>query len=62
MVHVIAIVSEGDETIKNLADHVIEVPDCHESIAPLLTCSSITNYVVLHCFNARCVMLTSHVI
>ncbi len=35
--HVIAIVSKGDETIKNLADHVIEVPDCHESIAPLLT-------------------------
>ncbi len=35
--NVIAIVSKGDETIKNLADHVIEVPDCHESIAPLLT-------------------------
>ena len=34
---VIAIVTEGDETIKNLADHVIEVPDCHEAIAPLLT-------------------------
>ncbi|TLX70949.1 glutamine--fructose-6-phosphate transaminase (isomerizing) [Labilibacter sediminis] len=34
---VIAIVTEGDETIKKLADHVIEVPDCHEAIAPLLT-------------------------
>ncbi len=34
---VIAIVTEGDETIKKMADHVIEVPDCHESIAPLLT-------------------------
>ncbi len=35
--NVIAIVTEGDETIKNLADHVIEVPDCHEAISPLLT-------------------------
>ncbi len=34
---VIAIVTEGDETIKNMADHVIEVPDCHEAISPLLT-------------------------
>lgn len=34
---VIAIVTEGDETIKNLADHVIEVPDAHEAISPLLT-------------------------
>jgi len=34
---VIAIVTEGDETIKKMADHVIEVPDCHEAIAPLLT-------------------------
>ena len=34
---VIAIVTEGDETIKKLADHVIEVPDSHEAIAPLLT-------------------------
>ncbi len=34
---VIAIVTEGDETIKKLADHVIEVPDCHEALSPLLT-------------------------
>ncbi len=34
---VIAIVTEGDTVIKNLADHVIEVPDCHEALAPLLT-------------------------
>lgn len=34
---VIAVVTEGDQTIKKLADHVIEVPDCHESVAPLLT-------------------------
>ncbi|MCT4648585.1 MAG: glutamine--fructose-6-phosphate transaminase (isomerizing) [Carboxylicivirga sp.] len=34
---VIAIVTKGDEVIKKMADHVIEVPDCHEAIAPLLT-------------------------
>ncbi len=34
---VIAVVTEGDETIKKMADHVIEVPDTHEAIAPLLT-------------------------
>ncbi len=34
---VIAIVTEGDQTIKKMADHVIEVPDCHEAVAPLLT-------------------------
>jgi glucosamine--fructose-6-phosphate aminotransferase (isomerizing) len=35
---VIAIVTEGDDVIRKMADHVIEVPDCHEAIAPLLTC------------------------
>ncbi|WP_066632203.1 glutamine--fructose-6-phosphate transaminase (isomerizing) [Labilibacter marinus] len=34
---VIAVVTKGDETIKKMADHVIEVPDSHEAIAPLLT-------------------------
>jgi len=34
--NIIAIVSEGDDTIKKIANHVIEVPDCHEAIAPLL--------------------------
>ncbi len=34
---VIAIVTEGDTVIKDLADHVIEVPKSHEAIAPLLT-------------------------
>jgi len=34
---VIAIITQGDEVIKKMADHVIEVPDCHEAIAPLLT-------------------------
>lgn len=34
---IIAIVTEGDETVKELADHVIEVPETSESISPLLT-------------------------
>lgn len=34
---IIAIVTEGDETVKNLADHVIEVPETEEFLAPLLT-------------------------
>ncbi len=34
---VIAIVTEGDTVIKDMADHVIEVPKSHEAIAPLLT-------------------------
>jgi len=35
--NVIAIVTEGDTTIKNMADHVIEVPKANEALAPLLT-------------------------
>lgn len=34
---VIAVVTKGDEVIKKMADHVIEVPECHEALAPLLT-------------------------
>ena len=34
---IIAIVTEGDETVKDLADHVIEVPETMESLTPLLT-------------------------
>lgn len=34
---VIAIVTEGDTTIRQMADHVIEVPNCNEAFAPLLT-------------------------
>ncbi len=34
---VIAVVTEGDETIKGMADHVIEVPEAPEHLAPLLT-------------------------
>ena len=34
---VIAIVSEGDKEIKNIADHVIEVPDVPECLTPIIT-------------------------
>ncbi len=33
---IIAIVTEGDETVKNLADHWIEIPDTMEMLVPLL--------------------------
>ena len=33
---VIAIVSEGDETIRKMADHVIEVPNIDEALMPLI--------------------------
>jgi glucosamine--fructose-6-phosphate aminotransferase (isomerizing) len=34
---IIGIVTEGDEDVKKLADHVIEVPETIESLSPLLT-------------------------
>ncbi|QDO93397.1 glutamine--fructose-6-phosphate transaminase (isomerizing) [Formosa sediminum] len=34
---IIGIVTEGDESVKNLADHVIEVPESSEFLTPLLT-------------------------
>ncbi len=34
---IIAIVSEGDTTVKELAEHVIEVPETIEALTPLLT-------------------------
>jgi glucosamine--fructose-6-phosphate aminotransferase (isomerizing) len=34
---IIAIVSEGDDTVKGMADHVIEVPETFEAFTPLLT-------------------------
>ncbi len=34
---VIAVVTEGDTIIKNLADHVIEIPDSAQALAPLIT-------------------------
>ncbi|HUH46711.1 MAG TPA: glutamine--fructose-6-phosphate transaminase (isomerizing) [Arenibacter sp.] len=34
---IIAIVTEGDQQVKELADHVIEVPETMENLTPLLT-------------------------
>ncbi|RIA08385.1 glucosamine--fructose-6-phosphate aminotransferase (isomerizing) [Flavobacteriaceae bacterium MAR_2010_72] len=34
---IIGIVTEGDESVRELADHVIEVPETLESLSPLLT-------------------------
>ena len=34
---IIAIVTEGDVTVKNMADHVIEIPETEEALSPLLT-------------------------
>ncbi|WP_394748373.1 glutamine--fructose-6-phosphate transaminase (isomerizing) [Spongiimicrobium salis] len=34
---IIAVVTEGDETVKELADHVVEVPETLETLTPLLT-------------------------
>jgi glutamine---fructose-6-phosphate transaminase (isomerizing) len=34
---VIAVVTQGDAVIQKMADYVIEVPECHEALAPLLT-------------------------
>lgn len=34
---IIAVVTEGDQTVTALADHVIEVPETFESLTPLLT-------------------------
>ncbi|WP_430905998.1 glutamine--fructose-6-phosphate transaminase (isomerizing) [Maribacter sp. 2-571] len=34
---IIAIVTEGDEQVRSLADHVVEVPETLESLTPLLT-------------------------
>ena len=33
---IIAIVTEGDTTVKKLADHVIEIPETEEMMVPLL--------------------------
>ena len=33
----IAVVTKGDVTVKELADYVIEIPECSEALSPLLT-------------------------
>ena len=34
---IIAVVTEGDVTVKEIADHVIEIPETEEAFTPLLT-------------------------
>ena len=34
---IIAIINEGDTVIRNIADHVIEVPEADELLSPLIT-------------------------
>ncbi len=34
---IVAIVTKGDETIRNIADHVIEVPEVSECLSPIIT-------------------------
>lgn len=34
---IIGIVTQGDQSVRNLADHVIEVPETSESLSPLVT-------------------------
>jgi glucosamine--fructose-6-phosphate aminotransferase (isomerizing) len=34
---IIAVVTEGDTTVREIADHVIEIPDTEEALTPLLT-------------------------
>lgn len=34
---IIAVVTEGDVTVREIADHVIEIPDTEEALSPLLT-------------------------
>lgn len=33
---VIAVVTKGDKIIRKMADHIIEIPECHEAVSPLL--------------------------
>jgi glucosamine--fructose-6-phosphate aminotransferase (isomerizing) len=34
---IIAVVTEGDQTVREIADHVIEIPETEEALSPLLT-------------------------
>jgi glucosamine--fructose-6-phosphate aminotransferase (isomerizing) len=34
---IIAVVTEGDVTVRDIADHVIEIPETEEALSPLLT-------------------------
>ena len=34
---IIAVVTDGDQVVRNMADHIIEIPDTLEAFTPLLT-------------------------
>jgi glucosamine--fructose-6-phosphate aminotransferase (isomerizing) len=34
---IIAVVTENDDTIKDFADHILEIPEVNEALSPLLT-------------------------
>ncbi|HAT48030.1 MAG TPA: glutamine--fructose-6-phosphate aminotransferase, partial [Flavobacteriales bacterium] len=34
---ILAIVTEGDSKVRSLADHVLEIPNVDDALAPLLT-------------------------
>jgi fructoselysine-6-P-deglycase FrlB-like protein len=46
---IIGIVTKGDKNVKELADHVIEVPETLECLTPLLTTIPLTITVLSHC-------------
>ena len=50
---IIAIVTEGDEAVKDLADHVIEIPETEECMTPLLASVPLTNSFLLYCTTTR---------
>ncbi len=50
---VIAIVTEGDELIASMADHVLEVPATSQLLMPLDRRYSAATLVVPHCCDAR---------
>jgi glucosamine--fructose-6-phosphate aminotransferase (isomerizing) len=50
--HVIAIVTEGDTTVKEMADYVIEIPQTDDAFVPLLSYYTIAVTVLPHSRNA----------
>ena len=49
---IIGIVTEGDETVKALADHVIEIPETVEALTPLLYNYSTSTVIISYRIDA----------
>ena len=47
---IIAIVTEGNSGLNDLADHIIEVPETEESLSPLINTIPLGGVPVLHHF------------